>query len=146
MTTTLRILLAAAVCVPLTGCGNDRTVTVPVAVRVLYKGQPAAGALVVFHPIDPGAEKRIGGKPFGKVKDDGTVAVTTHQEADGAPEGEYNVTVQWSEAAPAGKLSLTGEGGGAKDKLGGRYGDPRNPKFKLTVKRGDPNVLELKLD
>jgi hypothetical protein len=143
----MRTLLTAAACLALAGCGGDgKPATVPVAVTVTHKGQPAAGALVVFHPAADAREKEIGGKPFGKVKPDGTVAVTTYQEGDGAPEGEYGVTVQWTEAAPAGKLSLSGEGGGTRDKLGGKYGDPRAPKFKVTVKRGDANQVELKLE
>ena len=144
-----RIVLGLAACLAMTfaGCGGDgKPATQPVTVTVTYKGQPAPGALVVFHPTDPAREKALGGKPFGKVKADGTLALTTFNEGDGAPEGDYGVTVQWNEAARAGKISLGEEGGGTRDKLGGRYGDPRAPKFKFTVKKGDANALELKLD
>ena len=139
--------LAAGVALSLAGCGGDgKPATHPVTVTVTYKGQPAAGALVVFHPADPAREKALGGKPFGTVKADGTLSVTTYNEGDGAPEGDYGVTVQWNEPAKASKISLGEEGSATRDKLGGRYGDPRTPKFRFTVKKGEPNSLELKLD
>lgn len=142
----MRRILLLIVSLSFTGCGGDgRPTTLPVEIIATYKGQPATGALIVLHPVDAAREKFIGGKPFGKVKDDGTVAVTMYAQGDGAPEGEYAITVQWLEASKA-KLSLTEEGGSSKDKLGGRYADPRAPKVKITVAKGSPNKLELKLE
>ncbi len=141
-----RIFLVAVLAVSLAGCGGDgKPATFPVTVTVTYKGKPAPGALVVLHPSDAAREKALGGKPFGKVKPDGTLAITTYSEGDGAPEGDYGVTVQWNEAAKS-MLSLGEEGSGTRDKLSGRYGDPRAPKFKFTIKKGDVNALELKLE
>jgi hypothetical protein len=51
------------------------------------------GALVVMHCTDPAREQQLGGKPFGKVAENGTVKITTYEEGDGAPEGEYGITV-----------------------------------------------------
>lgn len=139
--------ILATICLFIAGCGGDgRPSTVPASVVVTYKGQPAEGALVVFHPTDAAYENRIGGKPFGKVKDDGRVALTTYAVGDGAPEGEYAVTIQWNQAVASGKFSLGEEGSPTRDKLAGRYGDPRTPKFKFTVKKGDANTFEIKLD
>ncbi len=147
MNTMSKLLFAILTSVLVAGCsGNGKPVTLPVKVTISYKGQPAPGALVVLHPVNEAREKEIGGKPFGTVKDDGTLSITTYEDGDGAPEGEYGVTVQWNEAPKAGKISLTSEGGGGRDKFSGRYGDPRNPKFKFTVKSGSPNELDLKLD
>ena len=146
----MRTLLTLA-CTILTlgfvGCGGDgRPKPTAVEAVATFKGKPATGALVVLHPTDPAREKVIGGKPFGKVKEDGTIAITTYEQGDGAPEGDYGVTVQWIEEAGPGKFSLSSEGGVGNDKLGGRYSDPRAPKIKFTVTKNGPNKLELKLE
>lgn len=129
----------------LAGCGGGpaRPAAVPAKGKVSLKGQPVGGALVVFHPKAPGREQAE--KPFATTKDDGTFALTVYEEGDGAPEGDYGVTVVWNKAAKAAKMSLGGEGGGGTDQLGGRYADPRNPKLTATVKKGGPNEFAFEL-
>jgi len=145
-TVTLFILIAAAV-----GCsGNGKPATVPAGGKVMFKKtKPAAGAMVVFHPTSPEFEKRIGGKPTArKVNDDGTFTLTTYEDGDGAPEGEYGVTVQWEAKAKEGKLSLGGEGaasGGSLINIG-KYGNPQKPFKTVTVKKGESNQFDLDVD
>jgi hypothetical protein len=142
----MRFLSAAAVlvaCFTAVGCSRSKPQAVKVAVKVLYRqSTPARGAFVVFHPADPDLQKRIGGRPFGYAGDDGTVSLTTFQEGDGAPEGDYVVTVVWEKKKDV-KDGLTFEGGGAADMLEGRYGDPKVPKLKATVKTGQTNDFTL---
>jgi len=131
------------------GCGNSKPDAVPAGGKVMFnKTTPAAGALVVFHPTDPAFEKRVGGKPFAKVKSDGTFSLTTYAEDDGAPEGEYGVTVDWRGKSREGKLSLgDGEGGPAgRPLLNPKYGNPQQPALKATVKKGDPNQFTFEVD
>lgn len=131
------------------GCGGDsKPAAVPASGTVKYrKTTNATGALVVFHPTDPAVEKRIGGKPFGKVKEDGTFTLTSYAEGDGAPEGEYGVTVQWNKEPKAGKFALSGEGGGGgRELLNPKYGNPGQPFQKVTVKKGDKNEFNLDVD
>jgi len=59
--------------------------------KVLVEGTPAEGANVVFHPLDPKQEV----KPRGAVGADGTFKLTTYLPGDGAPSGDYKVTVEW---------------------------------------------------
>lgn len=59
--------------------------------KVLVDGAPAEGASVVFHPVDPRLEHR----PRGSVGADGTFKLTTYLPGDGAPSGDYKVTVEW---------------------------------------------------
>ena len=125
------------------GCSRSakKPAAIKVSAKVLFRQTtPADGAFVVFHPANPDLEKKMGGRPFGYVKEDGTVSLTTYQEGDGAPEGEYGVTVVW-EMKGEGKAGLAFEGGGvaASDKLEGRYGNPTAPKIKATVKSGQAN-------
>lgn len=134
----------------LAGCGGgSRPDPVPAGGKVAYrKSTIPAGALVVFHPADPATEKAIGGKPFAKVKDDGTFELTTYAEGDGAPPGDYGVTIDWRPAGKAGKFAL-GDGGadaGGAPKLNAKYSNPGTPAFKVTVKKGDPNRFSFDVD
>lgn len=126
----------------LAGCGESKPATVPVAGRVTLNGQPAAGALVVFHPRDKGRENDP--KPLATAADDGTYALTTFEDKDGAPAGEYGVTVVWLVKGKAAKFTI-GDGGGGTDKLGGRYGNPQQPKLTASVKPGQPNAFDFEL-
>ncbi len=104
------------------------------------KDQIPAGALVVFHPKDPKIEKEIGGKPFGKVGEDGTFVMTTYAPNDGAPEGEYGVTIDWRPKQSSAKMSISGEGGpSVASALKEKFSDPRKPFQFVTIKAGDNN-------
>jgi hypothetical protein len=147
-----RFLLLLLGVLTLVGCGGGggKPAAVPVGGKVMFqKSVPAVGALVVFHPADPAYEKRIGGKPFAKVKEDGTFALTTFAEGDGAPEGEYGVTVEWRPAgkeAKEPKLAVGDGGGSSPSKLNPRYGNPQQPFTKVTVKKGDDNRFTFDVD
>jgi hypothetical protein len=58
---------------------------------VLFEGQPAEGATVVLHPAD----RSITIRPRGVVDADGSFELTTYLPGDGAPVGEYKVTIDW---------------------------------------------------
>ncbi len=146
-------LATAIVVTAAPGCGSSgKPAAIPATGKVMFKKTvPAVTALVVFHPVDPNFEKTIGGKPFGKVKDDGTFALTTFAEGDGAPEGEYGVTIDWRGNPKDGKgpkLSLTTEGGGPSgpSAIQPKYGDPTKPFTKVTVKKGQPNDFAFDVD
>lgn len=134
------------------GCGTRRPPVVPVGGKVMYKKTtPAHGALVVFHPASYDIEKQIGGKPVGKVREDGTFTLTTYEEDDGAPEGEYGVTIDWrGSPAERGKLSLSSEGGeglgSGLPRLQPKYSNPQQPFTKVTVKKGEANQFVFEVD
>jgi hypothetical protein len=133
--------------VTLAGCGSGKVSTVPARGKVMFKKTtPAAGALVVFHPTDLTFEKRIGGKPFAKVQEDGSFTLTTFAEGDGAPEGEYGVTIDWQGKPKAAKLSLSSEGGSTTSLINPRYSNPQQPAFKATVKKGEANDFSFNVD
>jgi hypothetical protein len=64
--------------------------TVPSSGRVTLDGQPLAGATVTFHPADG---KKTSPRASGLTGDDGTFVLSTYGKADGAPIGEYVVTI-----------------------------------------------------
>lgn len=75
------------------GKGDGRKPTFPVNGKVvLPDGKPAQHATVVFHPVGEAGPDVV--KPRGKVASDGTFKLTTYDGDDGAPAGEYQVTVE----------------------------------------------------
>jgi len=64
----------------------------PVAGVIKFQGQPAAGAFVALQ-----AKNAVEGTPCPRatVAQDGTFRLSTFSGNDGAPEGDYVLTVQW---------------------------------------------------
>lgn len=89
-----KVALVAAAALFLSACGGkSRKPTYPVTGKVVFGQTPAARATLVFHPV-AGDEPDVP-RPRATVNDDGTFKVTTYDTGDGAPEGEYRVTVEW---------------------------------------------------
>lgn len=125
------ILLLLAACLVTSACSKQEYGEVPVypvSGTVTVKGQPAAGATVVFHPRgDVGMTK--GNKPFARVGEDGSFHATTYVSNDGAPAGEYTVTVVWPQNPNA--------RGPSPDRLQNRYSSPTDSKLTATVTEGE---------
>jgi hypothetical protein len=114
-------------------CGrSDRLLLYPVEGTVRCQGRPAVGALVVFHPQDP-SEKIQKLRPAANVDAEGRYCLSTYQPRDGAPPGEYRVTVVWPSPG-------SGERPGP-DRLGGRYAKPAQTPLAASVREGS-NMLE----
>jgi hypothetical protein len=78
------------------GCGQSVDAP-PVAVhpaqgKITFKGLPTHGATVTLHPKTPSADVPV---PRATVDKTGAFKVSTFAPGDGAPEGEYTVTVFW---------------------------------------------------
>jgi hypothetical protein len=65
----------------------------PVRGRVLYKGRGVPRATVIFFPQGETAEAVGKMRPFAYADDEGNFAVKTYVEGDGAPTGEYRVSI-----------------------------------------------------
>src|SRR5438270_3154183 len=90
--TGLAMALVALLCC---SCGksNGRKPVFPVQGKVLFEGKPLPHAFLVFHPVDQTGTQAT--RAVATAEDDGTFAPTTYEAADGAPAGEYAVTVDW---------------------------------------------------
>lgn len=77
------------------GCSDrgGREPVFPVQGLVLYQGKPAVGAQVVFHPVGKGNPAAI--RPSGQVDGTGKFTLTSYASGDGAPQGDYEVTVEY---------------------------------------------------
>src|SRR5262245_5483103 len=89
----------------LAGCGPSMS---RVTGKVMHKGAPAKGAVVVFHPKDDANPKTP--RPTGAVQEDGSFEMETVQTSGVTP-GRYGVTIFWAappSASKGGKISMTG--------------------------------------
>ena len=103
----------------------------PVKGKVLFKGQPAEGAQVVFRRATEDANAKPEPNPYGDVRADGSFTLRTEPYGEGAPAGDYIVLVSWyTRTDPEDPLS-------SKSKLPVKYSDPTNPALKATVKEGN---------
>ena len=132
-----RLLLFVVTSLLCASCSrNDRANLSPVRGQVFVaRDEPAAGALVVFHPVAADHETRL--KPLAYVDEQGNFELTTYDQGDGAPSGEYVITVEWRER-PATPFSPDKEG---KDRFRGKYADPKSSEFRFTVDEKAEHVV-----
>jgi hypothetical protein len=101
---------------------------------VRVDGQPAKGAVVVFHP--KADDSLTAQRPSGVVGADGAFTLSTTQPGDGAAAGEYVVTIVWpEEREPPSTLSMEPPPE-APDRLQGRYADRARSGLSAVVKPG----------
>ena len=90
-----RVFVLLLVIAGIVGCGDgrgSRVATIPVEGTITYRGQPIPGAFVTLHPKFPRPDVPASRASVGR---DGTLTVSTFTGGDGAPEGEYVLTVEW---------------------------------------------------
>jgi hypothetical protein len=120
--------IAALAC---SSCGSGGQPVYPVQGKVLYLGKPTPGAVVVFHPAGNPSPDAL--RPQGTVSADGSFRLTTYQPDDGAPPGDYDVTILWTRPSKHG-------GGEQVNLLPPRYLRPRTSRLRVQVK-AEPNDL-----
>jgi hypothetical protein len=122
------------------GCGSRLN---GVRGKVVYQGNPAQGALVVFHP--KGGDSRAH-RPSGVVGADGTFKLSG-PTGQGAVAGQYAVTIVWpAEIKQAARKPLSTEPeSDPPDRLGGRYANPSNTPLEATVASGSNELTPFEL-
>ena len=119
-------LLVALVAPGPLSCGKDdgSKPVYPVRGQVFFQGKPTPGALVLFHPInDPNPQAP---RPHGRVDQDGHFTLSTYRADDGAPVGQYVVTIDWQKRIP-------GHSGGGPSLMPLRYRVPKESPLRATV-------------
>lgn len=131
-----RWLLAAAIAVTTIGCGSEdgRVPVYQTSGKISFEGHVPEGALVILHPQDGASPAAL--RPTAKVQSDGSFELTTYEAGDGAPSGDYVVTVTWSQAVQVGGDYLPGP-----ELIPPRYLSPRTSDVQVSVAEGQ-NELE----
>jgi hypothetical protein len=110
-------------------CGRQGKSVYPVRGQVLYEGKPLANAFVVCHPLEKTARAV---RPSATTDTDGWFCLSTYQTDDGAPPGDYTVTVEWRKVTVID--SETSELSG--NLLPARYSKPQTSKLRINVIAG----------
>ena len=129
----LTVVVAALLC---SSCGGKRKLY-PVRGQVFYMGQPAAGALVVFHPAD--GKDLQAPKPSGQVGADGSFTLSTFAPNDGAPAGPYKVAIVW---VSGDKIDENGE---LPNRLPPQYANVETSGLQAEVKEGPTDLQPFQL-
>lgn len=126
------LCIGLGICLVLAGCGRKgppRKETFPVKGTLLIDGKPVGNVAVRCVSVQKLDATTPPSSTF--TRDDGTFEISTYEKSDGVPEGEYVLTFQWGEMNLITR-TMTG------DKLGGRYSDPKQSKFRFKVEKGKP--------
>ena len=108
----------------LVGCGEDwHAETYPASGKVLLNGRPAADVVVELRSVGEQPDSR-NSRPWAIVQSDGTYSLTTYEKGDGAPPGDYAVTLRWpSDISTPSHF----------DRLSGAYDSPEKAPLKVTI-------------
>jgi|SRR5687768_14358113 len=138
------LLVPAAAVLLVAGCaGDDFRKTHPVSGMLTINGAPAdPGVLVWLHPQFP-EDDRYPIHPKGETTEGGAFTIATYNSGDGAPEGEYVITVEWPQ-----RIGMSPHFSG--DLFGGAFAKVEltrdRPEFKVNVtKDGAKITLNLAL-
>jgi hypothetical protein len=129
-----------------TGCGKKTAPAIkgaklpvfPVKGKLMMDGKPMVAAAIVFNPVTkfpPGAAQN---QPRATADENGDFTVWTYGDGDGAPAGDYKITISWKGEEGAG---LTDGGRGEIDEKAPRdFWNVRTSKIRVKVKE-EPNAL-----
>jgi hypothetical protein len=127
------------------GCGekSDRIEVFPAHGKVTFNGQPVDGARVVYYPKVAEVDGLKMPTPAATTDAAGEYDLESYDPADGAPSGEYTVTVVWPEPPPpnAEELGVYDQ----KDRLQNRFADQAKSGLTATVPEGGGELPPLDL-
>lgn len=133
------------------GCGPDhgRLEPQPVSGKVIINGIPAAGCTVAFVPVDTELKGKV--MPGGKTLEDGSFSLTTHETGDGAPVGQYGVTLNWEATTwPTMQKEMQQDMDGMKpmgpDRFRGRFASPDKSQISVSVETGENELEPFRFD
>src|SRR5258708_36447234 len=103
----------------------------------MYKGSPASGAVLFF--FRQGGDSSNDPVIMSLVQEDGSFELVCGSLGKGAPPGDYDVLIEWKhDAKPAKGLAQLAA---RRDRLKGRYSDPKRPRLHAVV-RAEPTYLQ----
>jgi hypothetical protein len=136
-------LVLACLNIFLLGCGADDggPKTYPTQGKVLVNGQPAEGAKVTFYSSSPEVDGKKVPPPSGTADASGVFHLETYKPEDGAPAGDYKVTVVWLEAPKPNAQGIFD----LKDRLQGRYSSAEKSTLNAQIPQGGGEIPPFEL-
>jgi hypothetical protein len=127
----------------LSGCGGGNSL-VPVTGKVLSKGQPAAGATLLFHP----AINDVNAQTASAVADENGVYTISSGLEKGILPGSYSVTVTWPDPSvkPTQAQIMMGMVEPGPDMLKGRYSDKNSTTLKVEITGSTTEIPPLEVE
>ncbi len=132
----VRTLLSIVLLCTATGCGKSgwQASTYPVSGVIKINGESPEKAVLIFHSTAGPVDRRHS-EPWAIVESDGSFEISTYKDGDGAPKGEYAVTLYW----PAYSFM------DAPDRLKGVYNDVNSPLTTVLVTSGENHLPSIEL-
>jgi hypothetical protein len=126
-------LITALACI---SCGSNQKPVYPVQGQVNFEGRPLPSAYVVFHPI--GGSDGDSVRPVGQGDKAGSFNLTTYTKHDGAPAGQYAVTVEY-------RPPPLDDGKPLKNILPARYAKPGSSGLSVEIVEGNNELPPFEL-
>jgi hypothetical protein len=130
--------LPALVC---SSCADGRKTVYPVQGQVVWNGKPIQHAFVALHPLGDAGPDAV--HPVGRTDAEGRFTLSTYGAGDGAPSGEYAVTVEWR---PLPKNLPEGGQGEAANRLPPRYANPATSHLTVQIGMGPTELPTIRLE
>ncbi len=132
------VFLAGALCTLASGCSKqEHKLVYPVHGQVLLNGKPLADAIVSFHSHGTDVQDVF---PTAHTDSEGRFALTSYENGDGAPPGDYSISLVCFRSRPV----RNGEGR-AENVVPHRYTSPASSGLSATVTPGTNDLQPLKL-
>lgn len=127
---------ALLICLVCLGCDGDwRAETYPAQGHITINGEPPVGAVIELHATGEAVDER-NSRPWAIVREDGSYALSTYETNDGAPAGEYAVTLRWPPDVSQPSLA---------DRLNNAYASPDRSQWTVTVSEGDNELPPMEI-
>lgn len=136
----LAAVIMLCFCFPMSMFGNDRARVYPARGAALFAGKPMLNASILLHPAD---EKEPNfPRPKATVNEDGAFVLGTYSKDDGAPAGEYIVTMQWFGKQDA---RVSEDAPPPVNRLPARYANPKTSRLTVRIQAGENKLPTLNL-
>ncbi|MGN6136703.1 MAG: hypothetical protein ACTHOU_19655 [Aureliella sp.] len=126
----------------LVGCGSDAEQKVelfPASGRVTHSGAPLADVQIILHAKNAASAEVAALHPHGKSDAQGSFRLSTYVSGDGAPAGQWKVTLSKPDQrlSDAAREQILANGDAIPDAWRGRYSDPIRSPWQVTIQPGD---------
>ncbi len=133
------VLLSCSILIA-TSCGKKEPPVFGLRGQVLYEGKPVPHAFVVLHPLHESPARAV--RPTASTDKDGWFVLSSYHAEDGAPAGDYAVTVEWRKTT-----TIDGDASAlSPNLLPLKYSKPATSGLRINVQPGnnEDQVLRLK--